>query len=145
MTHNILPTARPARTVQPTRTAVQLALKDELRTFGFTCSAARTGCCRMSAAAWSGRPSRATRPGTLHKLHHLIDSTAQATFSTLQVAQQAAAVAALPDAYRTLHFELQPMADFFLQHSDPKNPSQHFTNAFTGCSATRWRASPEAR
>ena len=37
----------------------------------------------------------------------------------------------LPDAaYRTLHFELQPMADYFLQQSDPKHPSQHFTNAF---------------
>ena len=131
MTHNILPTARPARTVQPTRTAVQLALKDELRTFGFNLQRGAHWLLQDVGSSLVKQAEPRNEAGTLHKLHHLIDSTAQATFSTLQVAQQAAAVAVLPDAaYRTLHFELQPMADYFLRENDPKNPSQHFTNAF---------------
>ena len=131
MTHNILPTDRPARSVQPTRTAVQLALKDELRTFGFNLQRGAHWLLQDVGSNLVKQAEPRNETGTLHKLHHLIDSTAQATFSTLQVAQQAAAVAVLPDAaYRTLHFELQPMADYFLRENDPKNPSQHFTNAF---------------
>jgi hypothetical protein len=127
MTHNILPTAR---TAQPTRTAVQLALKDELRTFGFNLQRGAHWLLQDVGSSLVKKVEPRNEAGRLHKLHHLIDSTAQATFSTLQVAQQAAAVAVLPDAaFRTMHFELQPLADYFTQ-GEPKNPSQLFTNTF---------------
>ena len=129
----ILPTARtdrPGRTGQPARTAMQLALKDELRTFGFNLQRGAHWLVQDLGGSLVKQVEPRNQDGTLHKLHHLIDSTAQATFSTLQVAQQAAAVAVLPDAaYRTLHFELLPLADLFAQ-GDPKNPSQLFTDAF---------------
>lgn len=134
MTHNILPTARsdrPARSTQPARTAVQLALKDELRTFGFNLQRGAHWLLQDLGGSLVKQVEPRNEAGTLHKLHHLIDSTAQATFSTLQVAQQAAAVAVLPDAaYRTLHFELLPLADYFLLHAEAKNPSQLFTDTF---------------
>jgi hypothetical protein len=127
MTHNILPTAR---TAQPTRTAVQLALKDELRTFGFNLQRGAHWLLQDVGSSLVKQVEPRNEAGTLRKLHHLLDSTAQATFSTLQVAQQAAAVAVLPDAaYRTMHFELQPLADYFAP-GEPKNPSQLFTNTF---------------
>jgi len=130
MTHNILPTAGPGRTAQPARTAMQLALKDELRTFGFNLQRGAHWLLQDVGGSLVKQVEPRNEAGTLHKLHHLIDSTAQATFSTLQVAQQAAAVAVLPDAaYRTLHFELRPLADYFAQ-GEPKNPSQPFTDAF---------------
>ncbi|WP_411884101.1 hypothetical protein [Polaromonas sp. YR568] len=133
MTHNILPTAptdRPGRSLQPARTAVQLALKDELRTFGFNLQRGAHWLLQDLGGSLVKQVEPRNEDGTLHKLHHLIDSTAQATFSTLQVAQQAAAVAVLPDsAYRTLHFELQPLAAYFAQ-GEAKNPSQLFTDAF---------------
>ncbi|WP_411881746.1 hypothetical protein [Polaromonas sp. YR568] len=131
MTHNILPTHRPGRTLQPARTAMQLALKDELRTFGFNLQRGAHWLLQDLGGSFVKQVEPRNEDGTLHKLHHLIDSTAHATFSTLQVAQQAAAVAVLPDAaYRTLHFELQPLGDYFLLQADAKNPSQLFTNAF---------------
>jgi hypothetical protein len=134
MAHNILPTAltdRPARSTQPARTAVQLALKDELRTFGFNLQRGAHWLLQDLGGSLVKQVEPRNEAGTLHKLHHLIDSTAQATFSTLQVAQQAAAVAVLPDAaYRTLHFELQPLSDYFLLHAGAKNPSQLFTDTF---------------
>lgn len=127
MTHNILPTAR---TAQPTRTAVQLALKDELRTFGFNLRRGAHWLLQDVGSSLVKQVEPRNEAGTLRKLHHLIDSTAQATFSTLQVAQQAAAVAVLPDAaFRTMHFELQPLADYFAP-GEAKNPSQLFTNTF---------------
>lgn len=130
MTHNILPTARTARSTQPARTAVQLALKDELRTFGFNLQRGAHWLLQDLGGSLVKQVEPRNEDGTLHKLHHLIDSTAQATFSTLQVAQQAAAVAVLPDAaYRTLHFELQPLAGYFAQN-EAKNPSQLFTDTF---------------
>jgi hypothetical protein len=119
-----------ARSTQPARTAMQLALKDELRTFGFNLQRGAHWLLQDLGSSLVKQVEPRNEDGKLHKLHHLIDSTAQATFSTLQVAQRAAAVAVLPDAaYRTLHFELQPLADYFLP-SEPKNPSQLFTNAF---------------
>lgn len=128
MAHNILPTAR---NVQPARTAVQLALKDELRTFGFNLQRGAHWLLQDLGGSLVKQVEPRNEDGTLHKLHHLIDSTAQATFSTLQVAQQAAAAAVLPDAaYRTLHFELQPLGDYFLLQAEAKNPSQLFTNTF---------------
>jgi hypothetical protein len=134
MTHNILPTARPdrpGRTLQPARTAMQLALKDELRTFGFNLQRGAHWLVQDLGGSFVKQVEPRNEDGTLHKLHQLIDSTAHATFSTLQVAQQAAAVAVLPDAaYRTLHFELQPLGDYFLLQAGAKNPSQLFTDAF---------------
>jgi hypothetical protein len=118
------------RTAQPTRTAVQLALKDELRTFGFNLQRGAHWLLQDVGSSLVKQVEPRNADGTLHKLHHLIDSTAQAAFSRLQVAQQAAAVAVLPDAaYRTLHFELGPLAGYFAQ-SEPKNPSQLFTDTF---------------
>jgi len=113
-------------TAQPASTAIPLALKDELRTFGFNLQRGAHWLLHDFGDNLVRQVEPRNEDGKLHKLHHLIDSTAQATFSTLQ----AAAIAVLPDAaYRTLHFELQPLADYFLR-CDPKNPSQLFTNVF---------------
>jgi hypothetical protein len=87
MTHT-LPNARPGRAVQPTSTAVQLALKDELRTFGFNLRRGAHWLLQDVGSSLVKQVEPRDKDGTLHKLHHLLDSTAQATFSTLQVAQQ---------------------------------------------------------
>jgi hypothetical protein len=79
MTHNILPTAR---TAQPTRTAVQLALKDELRTFGFNLQRGAHWLLQDVGSSLVKQVEPRNEAGTLRKLHHLLDSTAQATFST---------------------------------------------------------------
>lgn len=117
------------RTAQPARTAMQLALKDELRTLGFNLQRGASWLLHDVGDSLVRQVEPRNQGGTLHKLHHLIDSTAQATFSTLGAARHVAAAAVLQDTpYRTLHFRLQAMAAYF-GAADTKNPSQAFTDA----------------
>jgi hypothetical protein len=126
---NALP---PTRTTQPTRTAVQLALKDELRTLGANLQHGAQWLLHDVSGSIVKRvdPQNAATDSKLLKLQHLIDSTAQVTLSTLQAAKHAAAITVLPDAaFRTMSFQLQPLAAYF-SAAGSAQPSRAFTDVF---------------
>ena len=126
---NALP---PTRTTQPTRTAVQLALKDELRTLGANLQHGAQWLLHDVSGSIVKRvdPQNAATDSKLLKLQHLIDSTAQVTLSTLQAAKHAAAITVLPDAaFRTMSFQLQPLAAYF-NAGGSAHPSRAFTDVF---------------
>ena len=121
------------RSTQPKRTAVRLAVQDELRSLSFNL---------QHGAEWlindvgAGLAKRGVLPeptgplAPLGKLQQMIGSTAQQALSSLQSAQHAAASTVLDAApYRALDFQLQPLLAYF-SHTDTRHPSRQFTDVF---------------
>lgn len=123
------PTPR-ATPQQSTLTAVELTLKDGLRTLEFNL---------RQGAHWlvddvGPRLARQIDPegikGKRGKLHVLVDSAAKGTLSTLETMQYRAASKAMADEpYRTMDFDLLPLAAY-LPSTDKRNPSGLFAEVF---------------
>ncbi|MES2979526.1 MAG: hypothetical protein V4731_13965 [Pseudomonadota bacterium] len=107
----LLPSDRPD---QPVGNAVQLALKDELRTLEFNLQKGAQWLLHDVGDSLVQRvaPKSNSVPARgLRKLQTLVDSTAQAALSTLHSARDAAASTVLDDAaYRQLEFKLEPLS-----------------------------------
>ncbi|RYX93539.1 MAG: hypothetical protein EOO28_18235 [Comamonadaceae bacterium] len=129
----LLPPGPPAKPEQPTRTAVRLALKDELRSLRFNLQHGAQWLLQDVGAGIAKRvdlPAAAENFAPLGKLQHLIDGAAQHALSGLQSAQDAAASTVLADApYRTLQFRLQPPIAYF-NADDARHPSRLFADVF---------------
>ena len=123
----------PEHPTQPTRTAVRLALKDELRSLRFNLQHGAQWLLNDVGAGLAKRvdlPAAAENFAPLGKLQQLIDTTAQHALSGLQSAQDAAASTVLADApYRTMQFQLQPLTGYFAA-DDSRRPSRLFADVF---------------
>ena len=123
----------PEPTTQPTRTAVRLALKDELRSLRFNLQHGAQWLLQDVGAGIAKRvdlPAAAESFAPLGKLQHLIDGATQQALSGLQLAQDAAASTVLADApYRTLQFKLQPPITYF-NADEVRRPSRLFADVF---------------
>jgi hypothetical protein len=117
---------------QPVGTAVQLAIKDELRTLEFNLQKGAHWLLHDVGESVVQRiaPNTTSIPARgLRKLQTLADSTAQVTLSTLHSVRQAAASAVLDDAaYRYLKFKLEPLEALLAQPSG-SDASRPFTSA----------------
>ncbi len=120
----------PASPHQSALTTVELTLKDGLRALEFNL---------LQGAHWlvddvGPRLARQIDPvgikGKRVKLHVLVDSAAKGTLSTLETMQHRAASKAMADEpYRTLDFELLPLAAY-MSSADERNPSALFAEVF---------------
>ncbi|MEO7940874.1 MAG: hypothetical protein ABIR55_19800, partial [Burkholderiaceae bacterium] len=115
---------------QSALTAVELSLKDGLRTLGFNLHLGAQWLVEDVAPRLAQQIDPVGISGTRETLHGLVGSAARGTLSTLESVQQRAATTALADEpYRTLDFALQPLASYF-SATDQRNPSGLFADVF---------------
>jgi len=126
----MIPTTTRTPTQQPVLTAVELSLKDGLRSLGVHLHLGAHWLVDDLAPRLAQQAGPLGTSGKFEKLHGLIDSAARQTLQKLESAQHRASATVLDDGpYRTLEFQLLPLAHY-LASGDSRNPSGLFAEVF---------------
>ena len=126
----MIPTTSRTPTQQPVLTAVELSLKDGLRSLGVQFHLGAHWLVDDLAPRLAQQAGPLGTSGKFEKLHGLIDSAASPTLHNLDSAQHRASATVLDDGpYRTLDFQLLPLAGY-LASGDSRNPSGLFAEVF---------------